>query len=246
VLGTLSNPNFYSFEVIIFIIFVVANIIFINERKHKIINSIIMGLLFMTLILTQSRTALVVLFSIFLYIVIIQAIKGGRKKVFVAFLLIMVLGAVSFLLIKFMHLNYLFDAVKYGLKTTSFTRRIDLWKDAFNLFKVHPIVGIGPVIGKYHSAVDNEYIHILRNYGLFGLAAHTIFYFYIFIKTLRDIFTNKDILIQQYAFILNVSIIVVLITNLTMATFYHWRNFILLLIIICMWAKIRHMKSRFN
>lgn len=237
VLGTLSNPNFFSLELLIFFAFSVSNILFGNSKKQKAANIFASLLLFIAIVFTQSRTALFTLFLILLYIAVIQAVRRGRKYIFVYGGVLLLIIGVSLLLIKVMDLSYLFEALKSGAETRSVTQRLDRWKDAVNLFKLHPIVGIGPVIGKYFSAVDNEYFQILRNYGIVGLAAHLSFYLYILIMSAKDLFNRNDEVTLQYAFAVNCSVLSVLVCNITLAVFYHWRNFVLLLILCCMWAK---------
>lgn len=239
VLGTLSNPNFYSVQLVIFIVFVVTNIMYITNIKLKIFNYITAALLFAALIFTQSRTALVVIFCLCLYLILLQIIKYGKRNILKYFIYFVVMVVASLLTIKFLGLNYLFDALKNGMGTSSIVQRIDRWNDAIQLFKLHPLIGIGPVIGTYFPAVDNEYIQILRNYGVLGLTAHLSLYLYVFIKTIRDILKSSNVLIQQYALAVNCSIIAVLIFNMTLATFYHWRNFVFILIVCCLWAKLR-------
>jgi len=241
VLGTLSNPNFYGLEIIILLVFMVSNLIYSQSRISKGTNIFISFLLFITLIFSQSRTALLTLIIVLFYIMVIQAVKGGSKNILKYLAIIIGIIVFTMLLIKFLNLNYLFDAIKNGANTRSVTQRLDRWKDAYDLFKLHPVIGIGPVIGTYFSAVDNEYFHILRNYGAVGLIGHLLFYIYVFIVSFKDVFSYSSNLIKkQYALSINCSITAVLIANMTLATFYHWRNFILLLFLCCMWAKARY------
>lgn len=239
VLGTLSNPNFYSLQLVVFIIIMASNLVFRESYMDKAIDTLIIVLLFTSLIFTQSRTALLAVFGICFYIALIQIIRGGRRNALKYIAICIGVVLLSLLLIKLLNLNYLFDAIRNGLKTRSITQRVDRWREAVNLFKLHPVVGIGPVIGKYFSSVDNEYVHILRNYGVVGLMGHLCLYLYVFVQTFKDILRSRSAVVRQYAFASNCSILAVMITNMTMATFYHWRNFILVLIITCMWAKVR-------
>jgi O-antigen ligase len=246
VVGTLSNPNFYSVQIVIFILALLSNLIFTNKKKFRVYNIILILLLILAMIFTQSRTAIIVLSILVIYIIAIQ-IGRGEKKNLIRYLLIGAgIAIMTYILIRIMGLNYLFSGLKNGLKTHSFILRIERWNDALNLFKLHPIVGIGPVIGKYLAAVDNEYIHILRNYGILGLAAHLIFYIYVFIVSFKDIFSKRSTAVSQYAFLVNCSITAVLVFNLTLATFYHWRNFVLLLVIIGMWTKAREISKEIS
>lgn len=243
VMGTLSNPNFYSLQLIIFIILVSSNIIFKNTKKEKIVNIIILGLLSAAMIFTQSRTALIVLVIILVYIMFIRIVKAGAKNIFKYTAASAGIILLMLLFIKLFNLDYFIEVLRRGITTNSITVRIERWNEAIELFKLHPIVGIGPVIGKYFSAVDNEYIHIMRNYGIIGLAGHLSFYIYIYAATLKDVFSRKlNADIQKYAFVLNCSVLAVMISNITLATFYHWRNFILLLVVCCLWAKLKDKK----
>ncbi|KPU45361.1 O-antigen ligase [Oxobacter pfennigii] len=240
VLGTLSNPNFYSLQLMVLMACITSNIVHADDLKHKAVNLIIDIMLFLSLIFTQSRTGIAVVIMVFFYFMIVQTIKGGRKniiKYLIAFLVILIVIALA---VKYMDLYYIFDIIKYKFDVNSVNDRIKHWIEAINLFKFHPIVGIGPVIGVYYSSVDNEYIHILRNYGALGLLAHLSLYIYIFVATLKDIIRKStSTMVRHYAMSVNLSVLAVLITNITMATFYHWRNFILLLFISLMWSKVR-------
>lgn len=247
IVGTLSNPNFYSLQLLVFSVLIISNIIYRNEKKVKTLNILILIILMAALVLTQSRTALIVLICIFLYIMIIHIVKGGLKNLIKYLIAGCIITLLFIGMIKLLNLDYFFEALRRGITTNSITVRIERWKEAIELFKLHPVIGIGPVIGKYFSAVDNEYIHILRNYGILGLIGHMSFYVVIFVLTFKDMFSsNATVLTRQYAFAVNSSIAVVLISNITLATFYHWRNFILLLVISCIWAKSRNYRKNYK
>lgn len=237
VLGTLSNPNFYSLELIIFMIFTVSNVMFMDGIRGKLMNTIVSLMLFAATIFTQSRTALAVVFGMCIYVLIIQGIKRGRKMACAYALIAIAVIGVSLLLIKSMNLNYFLEFVRDGLKTRSITQRIQRWNDAIKLFKLHPVIGIGPVIGKYFSAVDNEYVQMLRNYGVVGMLTYLSFYLYIFVKTIKCFLGQKHIIANQYAFGVNCSTLAIMATNVTSAAFLHWRNFTLFLILCCIFAK---------
>ena len=239
VLGTLSNPNFYAIELIFFMVYIISNVIFDGSRKGKTADFVILLIIFAGIIFSQSRTAIVVLVCLTVYIAALQIARKGVRSALPYAAAIAAVILVPLVLMKFMDLSYLMNAVKSGTLTGSFVKRLDRWKDALKLFRLHPIIGIGPVVQTYFASVDSEYIHILRNYGALGLLAHLCFYIYVFVASLRDFFSNKSGMIRQYGFIANCTVLSVLVAGITQPTFYHWRNFILLLVTCCIWAKIR-------
>jgi len=131
---SLGNQNYTAMYLIIVIASVVSTIMFSGEetKLSRIIMSILASLLLIAAVMTAMRTSIL---SFFIFIVILFFGYRHLKsfKIISLFLLAIFIASMYFyepMLSKF-------------LTTQSLISRMYIWQHAFNIFKKHPIVGIG-------------------------------------------------------------------------------------------------------
>lgn len=119
----------------------------------------------------------------------------GRKWLFVFAILIV-------LIINFFPTipNTIHDV--FAFQPQNFQVRVELWKEAFQVWKNHPIIGVGP--SQYRGGISwthphNQYITILAETGLLGLASFILLFVIFFRVTWITYRRAKDPLLRMVA-----------------------------------------------
>ncbi len=172
-------------------------------------------------IVTISRGAYLALLvaGIFLVIFAFKEIFQWRKILFLL-LILAISGLVAFGMIRVAGSQALANFVEQGETVVkkpeeqgfSTAHRLMTFKIAFQAFKEHPILGIGPGnFGSYydnypmeslpkteHQTVNNQYLEILAENGILGLAAFILFLIILFIRSWRAYRITKNPLISAF------------------------------------------------
>lgn len=192
--GMTSNPNEYA--ILPGIGFICSWALFLKSKERKYI----LFLFFFLLgeLMTLSRSGFLFLVLGFLFYTVFAIIshnlsKGRSKSQIVKSVLFTVSGLLLIGLIVFSLLpNELTWRLLQGLNIstdTSFQLRLQNWKEHIEVFKMSPIFGVGPgkaISFKHH--VDNEWLMLLRRYGLFGTTYFIITFVFPFIKSVRSLY----------------------------------------------------------
>lgn len=139
--ATMYNPNAYSAFLILIIFPVVMLTIYEKNKKRKSLYGIISILLFVNIVMTYSRNALI---GVCIGAVVLCVIYS--YKLLIAF------GGVGALTL---FMPSVFDRVRDLTNASQNASRIKLWKTAIMMIKDHPILGVGN--GNYISRY-NEYV----------------------------------------------------------------------------------------
>lgn len=218
-MGTFFNPN--TFGTALSIAAVVALGLFFHAKKtgRKVLMLLIIGILTYSVFLTQSRTAFITLALAYLTFGVIHTFSGNFSFKQMA------VTIASFAVIIALTLSILSDAfidriLSVGDITDdlSWQMRMAAWYFNLYVFTDSMIFGLGPAKAVYTGIVDNEYILILRRYGLVGFFIHCFIYLIPMIRSI--LFFNKrgvTLLIAQIVF---VSSVVLLVSNITSQPFH--------------------------
>ena len=167
--STWLNANYYVYEqknsaaqIIGCVIIMSAFLLKTNSKWLSIGKTIALGFLFLIIIAMQCRTALIAL--IFTAAVYYFTILRGRKRVAVTILFVIALIIVinSDNLSQFVIKSFVFNERQTRNLDYFTSGRLTHFKNAWELFKEHPLFGTG------HHRVDNLYLTILSDVGLFG------------------------------------------------------------------------------
>ena len=213
-LGTYGNPN--SFGATLTIGCLTAGILFLFSRKIllRISYLIALGILTWGLVLTGSRTAVVTLAAaLFLLLVI------NRKRLHLSWFAI--ITTVLFVLAIFSAaLHFLSQKIvtryQSGVNLTedqSFLMRLLVWKYNLMAFLNSPVFGWGPAKYVMSTLVDNEYILMLRRYGVVGFIPYISIYLIPFFYSYKALSNNKDLNI--WGQLIFIGTFIILLTNLT-------------------------------
>lgn len=167
--STWLNANYYIYEqknsaaqIIGCVIIMSAFLLKPNSKWLNLGKNIAIVFLFLVIIAMQCRTALIAL--IVTAAVYYFAILRGRKRVTVTILFIIALIIVinSNNLSQYVIKSFVFNERQTRNLDYFTSGRLTHFKNAWELFKEHPLFGTG------HHRVDNLYLTILSDVGLFG------------------------------------------------------------------------------
>jgi O-antigen ligase len=178
-IGMTSNPNEYAVMSGIGC-FLSWSLLVQTKQKRYLIYMLVccLGLLF-----TSSRSGMAFLLVCLLlcnFLYLFDLLRSRRLKAFNHAVIINVLFAL-FVTVLFLFLpQTLTWRIKAGLSMgtdNSFQARLSNWNEHISYFKISPIFGLGPAKSiVYESAVDNEWLLLLRRYGIIG----TLYFIYIY------------------------------------------------------------------
>lgn len=179
VVGTTGNPN--EFGMLMVIAFSLSLIGFLWTKKINIkIFSLVSFCIFSFIIfLTLSRSALILLLVSLLIILwkyFSETGPRGRIKLALFFLpIIIILGIIVIQFAPAKFFVRIRSAIDIG-SDVSFQNRLVLWKDNIDSWKQSPLFGWGPGKETMTTIVDNEWLLLLRRYGLVGLTIFVIWF----------------------------------------------------------------------
>ncbi|MDH3349292.1 MAG: O-antigen ligase family protein [Desulfobulbaceae bacterium] len=133
-----------------------------------------------TLLLTGSRSALVALCCGVCFFILVPYIGQGYKvnKKRLSYLLVAISCVFIFLIVIHDKNVWRFFELADIKSSASWLVRLDVWNETFILFWQNPFLGVGPLSRSGLSySVDNEWLFLLRSYGLIG----TIYFAFIFL-----------------------------------------------------------------
>lgn len=214
-MGTFYNPNTYGTALSIGAIIATSSILDSKYFFTKVLNFIALCLLIYTLFLTQSRTALgVLVIGLFVLIVLTQVSKRGSLGftiLLIGALFLLLMGIVAILspdLLK------RYQSMLDIMNDPSWLMRLFSWYINLEIFSQSPIFGWGPAKHLYTNIVDNEYILILRQYGIAGFAMNVLaLYIYPLWFALKNSFVNNEQ--GRFSRVFISSLLVFIIANIT-------------------------------
>lgn len=222
--STFLNPNLYGSFLLIVTSLLLAYLTIGNNNKKSLF---VYPLVFLTIIsvyFTTSRTAVITVFGIIVYWILIRFLFRYTK--FSATLkeglfVLTIFIAIGFLLvpnIKYLdyaatqitsNLDFGSEKVDEGAESdvedpnseedqndnvgkikksvesvSSFKSREYYWNLNYEQYKKSPLFGSGPMKSEFVSFADNSYLYILARYGILGMVIFTLFYGFLYIKTL--------------------------------------------------------------
>ncbi|MCK4957294.1 MAG: O-antigen ligase family protein, partial [Candidatus Cloacimonetes bacterium] len=127
----------------------------------------------------------------------------------------------------------------------SFLARLFKWQDNIEIWKQSPILGWGPAKASQATIVDNEYILMLRRYGIVGIIFYFLLYLIPFIDSKRA-FLRPQVSENDLIFFtsMNAIIIVFLLYNVTSVTLSNIQLMDLWFILIAiLYSRINSIKS---
>lgn len=181
VVGMIGNPNAQGYILALAILALTYLYLIKQKRSNLVIGSTI----FVALLMTLSRTSLVITLVGFLSLILLY--KRDLKFAFIKFGIIIFLIISSLSLIAFIHQNevlynlifWRFESLSNIMEDKSFITRFEGWAINLEYFYRYPLIGVGPVprATELFGTADNEWLYFARAYGSIGLIWVFLFFF---------------------------------------------------------------------
>ncbi|MFY0685230.1 MAG: O-antigen ligase family protein [Balneola sp.] len=177
--GTFKNPNTFSSVLLLGHIIALTRFLFSKNLAEKYYTFFATLILVVLLLFAGSRTVLFIYFLITLSLLVLGVFTSGVSKkqlsLLIGFITIGFLLSISFLSYEII---LRFQSGIDILNDDSLSLRFFVWFFNFQIFLESPIIGWGPAKALHPVVVDNEYLLILRRYGIIGLISFLGIYLY--------------------------------------------------------------------
>ncbi len=173
--GTTPNPNELGALMVLATSLALSGVLFFREKKFRRLSWASLFTSWGALVLTLSRTSLVAAFvstGIILFLFTRQHRVRLQWK-FKRWLLFLLLGSVAVgLTVYSLPQKSLarYSQLSNIVVATSWQARLDNWRINFEIWQASPVFGWGPNKANMGTIVDNEWLLLLRRYGIVGLA----------------------------------------------------------------------------
>lgn len=213
--GTYKNPNTYS-VILVIAHLITTTLLFFEKEKLKKFTLVLSALfLLICLLFTGSRTMIAAYGLI--TIILLLILFSSKNLRFSSIMLIVFFLSITF----FIGFSILSEDILTRLESgvdvlgdESFGMRIIIWFLNLKLFLVSPVFGWGPAKDFFTTVVDNEFILILRRYGILGFLSYLMIYLFPLYKSFKSLNHKKEEL-KIISIIFFTSILTLLITCLT-------------------------------
>jgi len=173
VTGTTGNSNEFGALMVFASSLAFSGLLFFKKKTMRLFSWICFAVFVLSIILTLSRSAIIALIIVICFFMLIKypsifGPKRGIKRlaivipIIIVFLLIIINIAPEKFFFRISQLGNIWNA-------TSWQARIVNWKVNYALWKLSPLFGWGPGKETMTTIVDNEWLLLLRRYGLIGV-----------------------------------------------------------------------------
>jgi len=231
--GTMGNPNING---LLFGMFAILYFPFKFKQKELIGFFIALLMTF----LCQSRTSLVIIIGIFLFLLVFHRSKFKLQQ-----WLVLLFGTCTIYLLSWMLATSFFQYTSYNnslldgtaLFSGSVRGRWESWELLWNMIVKHPIFGYGPNKNFFyanHIYSENEYLLMTWRYGVIGLMFYLSIFIYPLIKFIKKM--------EPYAIQAILLILLMTISALTNNPFTE-KNILLIYIFGTSWAFSKYLNQ---
>ena len=171
--GTTPNPNEFGALMVLAISLAISGVLFFEERKTRLLCWVALPVFGFALVLTMSRSSLVATFLAVGLILILflkqRGIKYKWKRIFTLVAFAFIIGV---FILQFAPEKALFrySQLTTFTEATSWVARVEKWKTHFAIWMESPWFGWGPGKAAMGTIVDNEWLLLMRRYGVIGLS----------------------------------------------------------------------------
>lgn len=170
--GTTPNPNEFGALMVLASSLALSGALFFQERRLRMLCWGALPVFGLALALTLSRSALVALFLAGMTVLFLFLKQKGLKYRFRRVVTLVLLGCLAGVLVfQFLPEKALFRYAQLSAfsEATSWQGRVANWETHFAIWMESPWLGWGPGKATMGTIVDNEYLLVLRRYGIVGL-----------------------------------------------------------------------------
>jgi len=171
--GTTSNPNEFGALMVLASSLALSGSLFFRHRKLRLFSWACLAVFSLAIVLTLSRSALIALAVAAGFILLFKyaPIAGARKSVQRLPLILLVITIIALIIVQLAPSKFFFRAGELGdiANATSWQGRVANWQDNFAPWNESPLLGWGPGKATMTTNVDNEWLLLLRRYGIIGI-----------------------------------------------------------------------------
>ncbi len=190
IVGTTPNPNEFGALMVLAASLALTGALWLKGRNIKLFSWAALVVFSLAVMFTLSRSALLGLLVAIAFIILYKyLLYVGSKRMLRSLMLIIPLIMILAIIVLELAPDLFFFRVGRSMDLdtdTSWQARLINWEDDFALWQQSPLLGWGPGKDTMSTIVDNEWLLLLRRYGLFGVAIF-ILLFVNFYRTLSDI-----------------------------------------------------------
>jgi len=173
IIGTTGNPNEFGALMVLASSLAFSGVLFFKKKTMRLFSWICFAVFVLSIVLTLSRSAIIALIiaicflTLFKYPSILGTKRGiKRLAIIIPIMIIILLIIINIAPEKFF---LRFNQLENISHATSWQTRIVNWKVNYDLWKLSPLFGWGPGKATMTTIVDNEWLLLLRRYGLIGV-----------------------------------------------------------------------------
>lgn len=193
--GTTGYPNEFGALMTLAASLALAGGLFLKERKLRLLCWGTLPVFGLALVLTLSRSALVSLFLAGATVLFLFLRQKGLKRRFRRLLTFVLLGCVivAFILqVMPEKAFYRYGELMTFTEATSWQARVAHWETNFSIWLESPWLGWGPAKAEMGTLADNEWLFVLRRYGVVGLTVFLCLFGSLFFGLSRVRRANSD------------------------------------------------------
>lgn len=183
--GTTGNPNEFGALMVLSSTIALSAALFFREKKLRLFSWACLAVFGLAIVFTLSRSALIALAVAVGFILLFKypltvGVRRSIRRLFVVIPLVIVIGLV---IIQLAPSRFFLRTMELGniASATNWQGRLIKWQNNLELWKESPLFGWGPGKATMITIVDNEWLLLLRRYGVIGilifLSWFTSFYF---------------------------------------------------------------------
>lgn len=172
IVGTFGNPNEFGALMVLAASLSISGALFMKDRKLRMLCWSTLPIFTLALLLTLSRSSLIAFFTMVIVVFFLFIHEKRLNRKLKRILIFMFFGYVigAFLLQVMPQKAYLrFGELKRFNQATSWKGRVENWENHFAIWKESPWLGWGPGKATMGTIVDNEWLLLLRRYGVIGI-----------------------------------------------------------------------------
>ncbi len=180
IIGTTANPNDFAALLVIGSSLALSGFLYLKEKFLRYTSIICFVLFALATALTLSRTGLVIQIVACAFILFGHYLFHlARLKKIRVFIVVIVVLLLIISLIVWLAPEKFYIRMTSGLNIiddNSWQLRMGRWGEALNLWRQSPFFGWGPGKKTMTTIVDNEWILLLRRYGILGVSVFVLWF----------------------------------------------------------------------
>ena len=190
IMGTTGNPNEFGALMVLASSLALSGALFFWRRVSRVLSWLCVSVFILAVMYTLSRSALIALAIALAFVLFLYAAKGMKpqefRRLLLAILLLAIIGLVDMQLVpeKFVGRTAQLGDIT---QATSWQARVVNWRHNLSIWKQSPIFGWGPGKATMTTTADNEWVLLLRRYGIVGVVIFVLWFgrFYFGLRRIR-------------------------------------------------------------